>query len=194
MAAKVGGFMAKVVAVVFTSIVAPVLVNVAVQDIHGEDDKLDSSVQSSSFQDETPRSYVPAIPAIPSSTIGWQAPQLLTPTTPTTPSTPRSIEITSVIAHGVGRTPEEALQAAFRAALRRAIITQVDADAWTRQGAVLFESVWRDRSGLILSWKELKTKKEWHLRGSLHHEAVAVQFNYRALGERLRMIGRTHSN
>jgi hypothetical protein len=164
MAAKVGGFMGKVLAVVFTSIVAPVVVDLAVRDIHGEGD---SPARSSSFQEEMPRPNMPAAP-------------------PITSSTPQSGEIACVIAQGVGRTPEEAHQDALRAALRRAIATQVDPNTGTRGGQTLFESVWRDRGGLIQSWKELKSKKEWHLGRSLYHEEVAVRLNYRVLGDRLR--------
>jgi hypothetical protein len=99
---------------------------------------------------------------------------------------PARPEVTQVIVHGVGHTPEEALHDALRTALRQALAAQVDAATWARSGQALFESVLRHSSGLILSCKELGASKEWRLLGALHHKDVAVEMNRRALVDRLR--------
>jgi hypothetical protein len=179
MTAKIGTFIAKVLAVVFTSIVAPVVVDLAVRDIHGAGDKPESAARASSAKEEKPRPIAPV-------TTGWQAPQSSTQADPISLSTPQTGEVASVIVRGVGRTPETALHDALRAALRQAVAAHVDADTWARRGQALVESMYRDSSGLILGWKELKSTKEWRLRGTVHHEEVAVRLNYRALCERLR--------
>jgi hypothetical protein len=163
MAAKVGGYMGKLLAVVFTSVVAPVLVDVAVHDLHGEPDR-------------------PTAPAAPSAV--WQAPQAVSPAD----TAARPDEVACVVAQGVGPTPEEALRNALRAALWRAVAARVDAETWNRNGQALFENLWRDSRELILSWKELAARKEWRLRGNLHHEELAVTLNCRLLTDRLRAV------
>lgn len=183
MAAKVGGYFGKLLAVVFTSVVAPVMVDLAVRDIHGDKDKPVLAAQAVVSKEGARRPSVPSSPPTPSPPTEWQAPQLSPPI-----STARADEIACVIAQGVGRTPNEAIRDALRAALLRAVAARLDAETWARSGQSLFESLWRDSSGLILGWKELGARTEWRLRGSVHHEEVAVTLNSRVLGDRLRAV------
>ncbi len=108
MAAKVGGYMGKFLAVVFTSIVAPLLVDLAVRDIHGEANKAASPAPTSPAKEEPQRSTSYYTPALTPSTTGWQAPPFPHLTDTIAPSAPPSDEVDCIIVHGVGRTPEEA--------------------------------------------------------------------------------------
>jgi hypothetical protein len=89
----------------------------------------------------------------------------------------------------VGRTPAEARQDALRTALGRALAAQVDAGTWAGCGRDLAEGLCRDSRGLILRCQEVGAGKEWRLRGTLHHEDVAVDVSRQALWERLRAAG-----
>ncbi len=157
MTAKLGGYLSKFFAVVFTTILAPVLVDLVVRDIHGAGHKPDA----------TPPAVAQPAPAPPS------------------PSP--SAEVVHIIVQGMGRTRAEALQNAFRTALLQAIADRNDASARADRNSDLVDAILRDGNGLIVSWKELGTKKEWRLKGSLYHREVAVTLDGRRLAERLRV-------
>ncbi len=140
MTAKLGGYFGKLLAVVFTSVVAPVLVDLAVRDMHAEKDEPTLGAQPSSSEIETRQPVSSLYPANPLQT-GWQATQLPRPVNPATPSVAPAEEVACVIARGVGRTPDEALRDALRAALLRAVAARVDAATWAKSGQALFESV-----------------------------------------------------
>jgi hypothetical protein len=176
MASKLGGYLSKVLAVVFTSILAPVFVDLVVRDIHGEGNKPDAAPPS--VQAEAPR---PAAEVHPTVTVSRK--EALP-----SPSPAPGVEVVHVIAEGMGRTPGEALQNAFRTALLQAIADQTDAGRRADGNSDLVDAILRDGGGLIVSWKELGTKKEWRLKGSLYHRQVAVTVDARRLAERLRAV------
>ncbi len=156
--ARIAGGFAKIAAVVFTSVVAPVLVDVAIRE---EKAALEAKGHTPAQREEPIRPQPIAM-------------------------APPPVEVTEVIAHGCGATPEEALQDALRTALCRAIVAQVDADTWARRGPALFEGVARHGGEVIRSWKDLGAAKQWRLRGPLHHRDVAVEVNHQALVAHLR--------
>jgi hypothetical protein len=96
------------------------------------------------------------------------------------------VEITRIIVRGAGKSPQDALQDALRNGLARAIAAQVGPDAWTKYGQVLLGKVLADSGGLIRSWTEIGTSKELRLRGTLHHIEVAVDVDHHALAARVR--------
>lgn len=155
MTAKLGGYLSKFFAVVFTTILAPVLVDLVVRDIHGAGHKPDAAPPSISQKEPPP------------------------------PPSP-SAEVVHIIVQGMGRTRAEALQNAFRTALLQAIADRNDASARADRNSDRVDAILRDGSGLIVSWKELGTKKEWRLKGSLYHREIAVTVDGRRLTERLR--------
>src|SRR5947209_9299189 len=67
-----------------------------------------------------------------------------------------------VIAEGVGRTPEDALQDALQSVLRSAVPTLVDAKTWAGQGPRLLDAVLKNNSGLVTGVQELRCSEEWH--------------------------------
>jgi len=159
------GVLAKVVAVVFTSVVAPVVVNVATRDLTGNEPPAAHEVRTSLPRDErTPPA--PPVPAPP----------------------PAPAEVTEVIAHGAGGTPDEAVQDALRTALARAVAAHVDAETWARYGSALVERVAPHAGELIRSWKELTASRQWRWRGPLYHCEVAVALHRQALADRLRAV------
>ncbi len=164
MIAKIQGCFGKFLAVVFTSIIAPVVVDMAVRDIHGEGTKPAAEARPSSLKEETPRSPSPS-------------------SAPLSPG-----EVVCVIAQGTGWTSEEAIRDALRTALLQALAARVDANTWSRQRQTLGENILQDSGRLILDWKELGSRKEWRLRGIRYHEEIAVRVNGRALAERLRVV------
>jgi hypothetical protein len=174
MAAKLGGYLSKFLAVVFTSILAPVFVDLVVHDIHGESNKPDAVPPS--VKAETPR---PPAEVNPTITVSRKE-------APPSPSPSPGVEVVHIIAEGMGRTPREALQNAFRTALLQALADRGDASTWTKGNSDLVDAILRDGNGLIVSWKELGTKKEWRLKGPLYHREVAVTVDGRRLADRLR--------
>jgi hypothetical protein len=176
MAAKLGGYLSKFLAVVFTSILAPVFVDLVVRDIHGESHKPDDA--PSSVKAETPRSTTEVNPTI---TVCRKE------ALPSPSPTPR-VEVVRVIAEGMGRTPSEALQNAFRTALFQVIADRVDGSTQACANPDLVDAILRDGSGLIVSWKELGAKKEWRRKGTLYHREIAVTVDGRRLADRLRVV------
>jgi hypothetical protein len=157
--AKLANSFGKLVAVLFTSVVAPILVNVVVKDLNGEE--------------VTPRAETAAVENV----VVRPA-----PLPAVTEPAPASLQ---VIVEGVGKNPDDAFRDALRTALSRASAAQVDAARWTRFGPALVEDVVRDRDRLVVAWRELSATKEWRLRGTLHHREIAVELNREALAERL---------
>lgn len=183
MASKLTGWCGKLFAVVFTSIVAPVVVNLAVREAPDEGSRPARDEQVAFRQLETSPPICPAVPAPPLS----PTPQPLLPQCPdASAAASRPMQAVRVIAAGVGRTPEAALQDALHTALRQALASVVDAETWARNGSALCAGVLRDSSGIILGWKDLGARKEWGLRGLLYHKEAAVEVNLSALADRLR--------
>lgn len=183
MAAKVGGYLGKFLAIVFTSIVAPVMVDLVVRDIHREPNKPNTAQVSS--QEDMSRPLEELTPAIAPN---WQQSQTFScplPAETETPSPSPSAEVVRVITQGVGRTPGEALQNAFRNALLQAITDRVDTSARARKNPEFFETLLRDSSSLIVGWQELGIKKEWRLKGTLYRQKVAVTVDCHLLADRL---------
>lgn len=206
--AKVAGFFAKVIAVVFTSVMAPVLVSMALRDSQGGTGKLCRNDQRPPHEKSralSRREILPPRPAFASepplsahsaeqtssrSTAPAESPPF--PTVRLSPPMCRPAapppDVIDVIVHGVGRTPEEALRDGLGTALRQALAAQVDAATWARNGQNLFEVIRPCGGDFLLGWKELGATKEWRLLGTLHHKDLAVKLNRRALLDRLRAV------
>ena len=183
MAAKVAGSGSRLFAVLFTGIVAPVVVEITVKALN-EEGTPPVQRQSSSQEEERPRRDARnsvQSPPVRTDNVVW-APKERMPEEPA--------EITQVIVKGVGKTPQEALHDALRTALSQALASQVESAAWARHGQALFEDALRNNTGLILGWRELGTSRQWKLGGALHHMEVAVEINRQALRKRLRALHR----
>jgi len=196
MVTKVVGCAVKVIAVVFTTVMAPVLVSLTVRDLQREDARPCPEVRKPLPKKEAPRLASDSRPAQPPSPQVVQAhrPQCQPGAKPA--SSPQPLETIQIIVQGVGRTPGEASQDALRTAVGQALAAQVDAETWARSGRAILDVVLRNCGGIILSWKELKATKEWKLTGPWHHREVAVTLDRRALVGRLRAVlvpGESHS-
>jgi hypothetical protein len=172
MADKVAGYCGKIFAAVFTSVVAPLLVHLAVQDISDERARPAQERQAASPRANAPRQSDPA--GAGSTYLNQRA-----------GAAPQAAEVVHVIACGVGRTPEAALRDALHTALYQAVTTRVGAGSRTWNDRDLSDDIWRNAGDLILRWEELGSRKEWKLRGLVYHKEVAVEVNGRALADRL---------
>lgn len=138
----------KSAAVLFTSVVAPVFVNLVVRS--------------------TPEAVnSPSVPAVAFSPVA------------------RPAQTVRILASGLGRTPDAALQDAVHTALRQALASLVGAETWARYDSTLCASVLHDMDGLLLGWKDLGVRKEWRARGPVYHREAAVEVNLTALADRL---------
>lgn len=182
MITKAAGFLLKIIAVLFTSLVAPVLVHVIVQNGTTPASKPCFCDQKAAKQEEVAQSsHSCAVPLAPTNPVE-QASLASPPPMQLTP------EITRIVVQGVGRTPADASQNALRTAVQTALAAQVGPDTWTRSGQLLFEHILRNSEGIILGWKELRASREWKLRGTVHHAEVAVEVNMSLLAQRLRAV------
>jgi hypothetical protein len=205
---KVAGFLAKVSAVLFTSIMAPLLVSMALRNHqempakhlrhapsipqkrsgdqrsqeagHPSRELVSNGALSAAAAKAVPRPS-PQTRRAPFPTPVSQAPEPSYPGAVAAAPPRRVVAVTQVIAQGVGRTPDAALQDGLRKALRQALAAQVDAATWARSGHALFERVLGHGDGLILGFKRLGASKEWRLLGTLHHQDVAVEVDRQAL-------------
>ncbi|HWY85563.1 MAG TPA: hypothetical protein VNX28_02505 [Gemmataceae bacterium] len=180
MAGKITGCVLKIVAVLFTSLVAPVLVNMTVMDIKADLSAFQHKEQpciggGSAPADSSGRAMIPHAEAA-------QSP----PNAEVKRTKPQTVEVTQIIVQGTGKTPKEAIQDALRNGLARAIAAQVGADAWVKYGQVLLGNVSRNSAGLIRSWTEIGTSKELRLKGTVHHKEVAMEVDHHALADRIR--------
>ncbi|HTU90696.1 MAG TPA: hypothetical protein VMF69_11525 [Gemmataceae bacterium] len=166
---KLNGWCGKLFAVLFTSIVAPVLVNLVVRNTP-------EAVSSPAHNEQTVSGQVqtssPAYSAVSSFVLS---------------STAQPMQIARVIVSGTGLTSEAALQDAVHTALRQALASLVDAEIWSRNNSILCADVLHDLDGILLGWKELGTRKERGPRGLFYHKEAAVEVNLTALADRLRV-------
>lgn len=185
MATKLTGWFGKFFAVLFTSIIAPVVVNLAVRDTPNEESRVVREERPALRQMESSQPLYSFL----ADRVLSQSAHLLFPqgqnASPTTVHPPRTVRI---IAFGVGRSPETALQNALHSALRQALASQVDEETWARNGSALFAGIVRDNGSLIRGWTELGTRKEWKLSGLFYRKTATVEVNLTALAERLRPV------
>jgi hypothetical protein len=173
------------IVVVFSSLVAPVAVQMIVRDLNGEETTPARHEQPSSPKVEAlpARVVSPGLMPVPATT---QLPSPVAPTPPPPPALPLESLIQSV-AQGTGRSPEEALQQAFRIALSRGLASQFDTGTWQRNGQAILDGALRNTSGIVRSWRALSASKEWKLVGSVFHAEVAMEIDRRVLLDRLRI-------
>jgi hypothetical protein len=179
MSAKLAANFFKVLAVLFTSLLAPLLVNMAERDLNGTDVK---GHEPAAVHDDP---YPPGSPIVqnvsPQNTITVRQSGYL-------PAAP--IDTLHIVAEGQGKTPTDAAHDALRAALFKAIAAEMSMEARQHDGPTLTASILRDSSSLVVTWKELNAWKVWKLRGTVHHKEIAVEVNRQALVERLRNLNR----
>jgi len=150
----------KVVAVSFTSLVAPLTVHVM-------EDGLKADVGTAA----TP-------PGLPTSTG-------VTQTANYGPTADRPGRTVRVVAQGAGATADDALRNAGLAAVREALAAEAGSAAAALRGDAVMASVRQDARGVIRSWRELSSRREWRLAGPRYHCEVAVEVDCAALRERL---------
>lgn len=183
MASRLAGMCRKFATVVFTSLVAPLLIHQFIQDTPDHGPQSVRPEQAPSPQPELPRpnrtsAVIPPLSQTRQAPLpGWQ-------TAP--PAAPQPSEEIRVIASGRGRTPQAALQDALHAALRQAVSTQLDGGPHRGIDPALLEGVLRDGRGSIRDWKELTARKEWGLKGLVYWEEVVIDVHLPSLLDRLR--------
>jgi hypothetical protein len=180
MASRIAGCVLKIGAVLFTSLVAPVLVNMTVMDIKTDLFAFQYKDQpcvgdESAPADSSGRAIIPRGEAA-------QSP----PIAEVKRTKPQTVEVTQIIVQGTGKTPKEALQDALRNGLARAVAAQVGAEVWAKYGQSLLGKVSRDSEGLIRTWTVIRTSKELKLTGTLHHKEVAMEVDHHAIADRIR--------
>jgi hypothetical protein len=180
MASKITGCVLKIGAVLFTSLVAPVLVNMTVMDIKTDLFAFQHKEQpcfgnGSAPPDNSGRAMIPHAKAA-------QSP----PNAEVKRTKPQTVEVTQIIVQGTGKSPKEAQQDALRNGLARAIAAQVGAEAWAKYGQSLLGKVSHDSAGLIRNWTVIGTSKELKLTGTFHHQEVAMEVDHHTLADRIR--------
>lgn len=151
------------VATVFTTLVAPILVSLVVRDLTREDTQNHQAGQEHSQQNAPQRPYGPeARAAAPS------------------PAAEKP-EIVQAVGHGTGRTPEEALQDALRTALRAVADTCFAPRLASQQQAALVEVVLRGPQSPVLRWQDRGGSSSWKWGGRVYEREVAVAVDSRAL-------------
>jgi len=166
----------KLLAVIFTGIVAPLLVDITTKIFRADDAtpsrrKTPSQAKEHSYQDrrQTNGDGPGAATAIP------------VRNEPT--------EITQVIAQGVGKTPQDALRDAVRVALAQAIAATVNDAAWATHGVALLDDALRNTTSLIRSFRELRSSRRWRIGGNVYEQEVVVEIDSRCLRNRIRALG-----
>jgi hypothetical protein len=168
MPAKTNDGLAKVIAVIFTSLIAPILVNVVVADLKGDvSPHATAQVPSQSLPTKPPV----AEPDQASDSAGFP--------------TGSAKEVVRIVVRSDGTTREEALQNALHAALCQALARMFDAASWQRVGPLPVEECWRDRAGLNRRCTELGRGTAMKDGRFLYQTEVAVEFCRQSLVERL---------
>jgi hypothetical protein len=158
MAAKGNGPFGTLLSTVFTAVVAPVAVSLIIQHVNlGE---------AGTIRKEPARTPTPP-PAIAKD------------------SSPAGDERSQVVSHGIGWTPEEALQDALRNALRTTITNVVDPSIWARHGDQLFAAILRDNARLIVSHKDLSITAESRQGNHYYSRTISVVIASRLLTDRV---------
>src|ERR1700738_682816 len=166
MAAKLTGYFVKVVCVVFTTIVAPIFVNVAVKDI-----KMETYLPRHK-EPPSPWKVEEVAPRHSATVMAHQGNALLTSAVSSTKVEPAAA--LEVIVEGTGKTPQAALQDAFRIAISRAVAAEIGAEPSSTHAQIILGKVAQNSAAIICGWKEIGTSKGWRLQGILHHKQVAV--------------------
>jgi hypothetical protein len=178
MLAKSGQNLVRALALVFTTVVAPIAVNVVVHDLNGEE--------------SAPARTEPASPQKQESPVSHERPSIVPPAFAPSGQSASSKQPTAVtiqpdaliheVVQSTGHTPDEALQQALRIGLYKAIVAEFGADSWTRKGSAVFEDAWRNKGGIVRSWKTLAVTKEWKDGEERYHADVTIDLDRRALG------------
>jgi len=154
----------------FTTLVAPVLVSLALRHLSGADSHDVQAGPELSPKDEGPHRQHSAVRSSSPAPIVAKA------------------ETAAVVGRGTGRSPDEALQEALRSALRSALVARVDPNLWSREETTILKGILHNTSGLIVHWEDRGCTSRWRLSGRLYSREVATIVDCRALEERARMI------
>jgi hypothetical protein len=182
MLAKTGQNIGKFLTLVFTTLVAPIAVNVVVQDLNGVEHAPARTAGTIARKEEPTTSSDRGPAASTTLPAPGQSPPPLKPLTSTTIHPDALIRVT---VQGTGHTPDEALRQALRIALYKAIVAEFGEDAWARSGQAIFENAWRNIGGIVQSWKTLAVTKEWKQGAALYQVDVTIAVDRGALLTRL---------
>jgi hypothetical protein len=146
----------KLVAVAFTSLVAPLTVRVVETNLAPES------------------SAAAAGPTHPDRHGGSSAERVST----------RGDSSTLVVGRATGKSAEEALRNAGLAAIREALAAEVDPATMALHGATWMEAVRGETRGIVRSWREVSARQEFRLAGIRYHSEVVVDVDLAVLRER----------
>lgn len=177
MATKFVGRCAKLTAVVFTSLVAPVLVNLTVRETTDKTSNMDWDEHIVFPQLERPQPIYSAT-SFHALTSNEQAAPYRDEF-----AASQSVHSVRIIVRGGGRSPELALQDALHAALRQASASLVDTESCGKNWCA---GILRDSESFILGWQELGVRKDEGRKGLFYSIEAAVEVNLSALANRLR--------
>lgn len=148
MFAKPAQCIAQTLTLVFTSVIAPVVVSVVVHNLTGDDATNVPNAHGASQKTDLPPTAGLAITAMSPG-------QSLPPNNVPSHSTMQPEAHLQVIVQGTGRTPDQALQHALRTALHTVIVGEFGTDCWNRYGQGIFDAAWRNTGRIIRTWKNL---------------------------------------
>jgi hypothetical protein len=183
MLAKTGQNIVKFLALVFTTLVAPIAVNVVVHDLNGQENAPARTAPSLARKEEPTMSSNRGPAAATTLPPPGQSPPSMKPPAATTIHPDALIRVT---VQSTGHIPDEALRQALRIALYKAIVAEFGADSWAQNGQAIFEDAWRNTGGIVQSWNTLAVTKEWKQGAALYHVDVTIALDRRALLTRLR--------
>ena len=182
MATKEATSVGKVLGLLFTSVVAPILVHVALQDMKVEaDDERRSETVAAKRQEPGKR-------GAPSTPVACRASSPSQESSDASRSNPPPPEMRHVTTEGIGKTPEEGLRQAVRLAMTNAVSAELAGSGWTYRTTAIADLLMQEASSLIRIVQHLGTRKEWRLRGNLYHVQLALELNRSALLARLHAV------
>jgi len=185
MFAKPVQHIAQALALVFTTVVAPVVVSVVVHDLNGDNAAKVPIEQTASRKEE----LLPTNdPVISSGATYAQTAQSLPSKRATNHVTIHPAALIPLRIQGTGRTPDEAFQQALRTALYKVVVAEFGADCWTQRGQAIFEAAWHNAAGIVRTWKTLDVTMARQSSGLLYHATAAIEVDRRSLLARLESI------
>jgi hypothetical protein len=169
---------AQAFALIFTSVVAPVAVQLIVRDLNGD--------ESAKAPLEQPASQKTNLAGGGDCVVATATPPASPAPSPPPRKEPHHVIIhpdalIKVVVQGTGSTHDDALQQALRMALYKASVAEVGADCWCRRGHAIFEEAWHNTGGIIRTWKTLAVTTVWQSGGWVYLATAAVEVDRQAL-------------
>ena len=155
--------MGKVIAVVFTAVVAPIVVFLATQNLKKDDAPDPKAARAGGKKAADEKAGVAAVKSAP--------------------------EPARVVAEGAGPTPEAATEDAHRSAVRQVLPNVVEAGELARKGAVIEAQVLKDPDPFVRRSEVVDASRDKNKGRDVHRCKLQVTVDRRALAGRLEAVG-----